>query len=278
MNRFPSFHQKRRYILSQSLKGLPGSMEHLLRLVEAPAASSLEEADKEEEIVLSPSAVTAEGSSSSADSEVAAAEPLALEPVPAAAAATPPPPPLDVPTERVTHVEFGALSFNADFDSGNIAKIEQQSDVDAAKKWKEIQHASSPQPDFRSPTTSGTWRSLAQNATNRTPRPPPLFKVWARADCEGTPFATRSRSWFAFSVRGASANRVLQFEISESARTTTLASPRSASATPLCHSPLPLDLPPLLPVVQSCPTRRSSFGTTCGPSSARCPRSRSGSH
>ena len=163
------------------------------------------EADKQ---LVNSSAETVEGSLSLVDSEIIV-EPPAPE-LPAAA------PPLDWPAdERVTHIELGGLRFNADYDSGNIARIVQRSDIEAATKWKEIQHANSPQPDFRSPTTSGTWRSLAQNATHRTPRPPALFTVWARADCEGTPVATRSRSWFAFSVRGASANRILQFEISE---------------------------------------------------------------
>ena len=47
----------------------------------------------------------------------------------------------------------------------------------------------------------------------RTARPPPFFTLWARADGEGTPHATRSRSWFCFSVKGAQAGRALQFEV-----------------------------------------------------------------
>ena len=130
------------------------------------------------------------------------------------------PPPMDVSedvspavVERVTHIELGGYTFNADFDSGNLARIEQRSEAEAAKRWKDHQLSSSPQPDFRSPSSAGTWRSIANAATQRTARPPPLFTLWTRADCEGTPHATKSRSWFHFSVRGAPVNRVLQFEI-----------------------------------------------------------------
>ena len=84
---------------------------------------------------------------------------------------------------------------------------------EAAKRWKDHQLSSSPQPDFRSPSSGATWRNIANAATQRTPRTPPLFTVWTRADCEGTANATKSRSWFHFSVRGAPANKVLQFEI-----------------------------------------------------------------
>ena len=118
-----------------------------------------------------------------------------------------------VAVERLMHVELGGLSFNADFDSGNLARIVQRSEPEAAKRWKEHQLSSSPQPDFRSPSSGTTWRNLANAATQRTPRTPPLFTVWTRADCEGTAHATKSRSWFHFSVRGAPANKVLQFEI-----------------------------------------------------------------
>ena len=39
------------------------------------------------------------------------------------------------------------------------------------------------------------------------------FTLHARSDCEGTPFATRSRTWFSFSVRGAAPGRTLNFEV-----------------------------------------------------------------
>ena len=106
------------------------------------------------------------------------------------------PPPMDVSedvspavVERVTHIELGGYTFNADFDSGNLARIEQRSEAEAAKRWKDHQLSSSPQPDFRSPSSAGTWRSIANAATQRTARPPPLFTLWTRADCEGTPHA-----------------------------------------------------------------------------------------
>ena len=115
---------------------------------------------------------------------------------------------------RLSDVELGGLIFNADFDSGNIAHVEQRSDAEAAARWREMQEANSPPRDFRASSGSPSWRStLTQNASHRTARPPPLFTLWTRADCEGTEYATRSRSWFHFSVRGATAGRALQFEI-----------------------------------------------------------------
>jgi hypothetical protein len=37
--------------------------------------------------------------------------------------------------------------------------------------------------------------------------------VWARADCEGTPHARKTRTWFCFSVRSAAPGRVLRIEV-----------------------------------------------------------------
>ena len=39
------------------------------------------------------------------------------------------------------------------------------------------------------------------------------YVIHARADCEGTPHATRSRTWFCFSVKGAEPGRTLSFEV-----------------------------------------------------------------
>ena len=39
------------------------------------------------------------------------------------------------------------------------------------------------------------------------------FALWTRADCEGSWCATRWRSWFSFSVRGATSGQVLRFEV-----------------------------------------------------------------
>ena len=116
---------------------------------------------------------------------------------------------------RVGPIEFGHLIINADFDGGNLARVSQRSDAEAAARWKEWQLSTSPPNDFRSPT-SATWRhytSQVNGEKQRSARPPPLFSLWSRADCEGTAHATRSRSWFAFSVRGANSGRTLQFEV-----------------------------------------------------------------
>jgi hypothetical protein len=42
---------------------------------------------------------------------------------------------------------------------------------------------------------------------------PDEFLLHARADCEGTPHATRSRTWFCFSIRGATTGRTLNLEV-----------------------------------------------------------------
>jgi len=39
------------------------------------------------------------------------------------------------------------------------------------------------------------------------------FTVWSRADCEGTPQQTKSRTWFSFSVRGAAPGRELAIDV-----------------------------------------------------------------
>ena len=39
------------------------------------------------------------------------------------------------------------------------------------------------------------------------------FVMWTRADCEGTPHATKSRTWFCFYVRGAVPGQELKFEV-----------------------------------------------------------------
>ena len=117
--------------------------------------------------------------------------------------------------DRISETELGGLTFNADFDSGNVVRVCQRSDAEAAARWKEYNLQGKPAEDFRNPSSDAhTWRSrLTQNGTHRTARPPPFFTLWARADGEGTPHATRSRSWFCFSVKGAQAGRALQFEV-----------------------------------------------------------------
>lgn len=39
------------------------------------------------------------------------------------------------------------------------------------------------------------------------------YMLWTRADCEGTAYATKSRTWFCFSVRGATPGQELVFEV-----------------------------------------------------------------
>ena len=39
------------------------------------------------------------------------------------------------------------------------------------------------------------------------------YVMWTRADCEGTSNATKSRTWFYFSVRGAVPGQELKFEV-----------------------------------------------------------------
>ena len=39
------------------------------------------------------------------------------------------------------------------------------------------------------------------------------FALWTARDCEGTPFETGCRTWFSFSVRGATPGRTLAFQI-----------------------------------------------------------------
>jgi hypothetical protein len=39
------------------------------------------------------------------------------------------------------------------------------------------------------------------------------YVMWTRADCEGTPNATKSRTWFCFSVRGALPGQELKFDV-----------------------------------------------------------------
>ena len=73
------------------------------------------------------------------------------------------------PAPCVRSQEVGGLVFDADFDSGNCARVEQRGELE--------------------------------------------FALWTRRDCEGTKFAARSRTWFCFSVRGASTGRVLQIEV-----------------------------------------------------------------
>ena len=39
--------------------------------------------------------------------------------------------------DRISETELGGLTFNADFDSGNVVRVCQRSDAEAAARWKE---------------------------------------------------------------------------------------------------------------------------------------------
>ncbi|XP_026175224.1 cytosolic carboxypeptidase-like protein 5 [Mastacembelus armatus] len=88
---------------------------------------------------------------------------------------------------------FGNIVFSSKFDSGNLAR------VDKVEKG-----SSSPSSD----TASGGSGPSGSNLV-----PDYEFNVWTQPDCAGTEHENGNRSWFYFSVRGASPGKVLKINV-----------------------------------------------------------------
>ncbi|TMS12762.1 hypothetical protein E3U43_017720 [Larimichthys crocea] len=88
---------------------------------------------------------------------------------------------------------FGNIVFSSKFDSGNLARVE-----------KVEKGGSSPSSDT-APSGSGPSGSNLS--------PDYEFNVWTQPDCGGTEHENGNRSWFYFSVRGATPGKILKINV-----------------------------------------------------------------
>nr|XP_020459286.1 cytosolic carboxypeptidase-like protein 5 isoform X1 [Monopterus albus] len=91
---------------------------------------------------------------------------------------------------------FGNIVFSSKFDSGNLAHVEKVEKVEKG--------SSSPSSD----TASGGSALLGSNIN-----PDYEFNVWTQPDCAGTEHENGNRSWFYFSVRGATPGKILKINV-----------------------------------------------------------------
>ncbi|XP_061602291.1 cytosolic carboxypeptidase-like protein 5 isoform X3 [Cololabis saira] len=88
---------------------------------------------------------------------------------------------------------FGNIVFSSKFDSGNLARVEK------VEKRK-----TSPPSDTASSGSSSSGGQLT---------PDYEFNVWTQPDCGGTEHENGNRSWFYFSVRGATSGKLMKINV-----------------------------------------------------------------
>uniref|UniRef100_A0A1A7XB80 Cytosolic carboxypeptidase-like protein 5 n=1 Tax=Iconisemion striatum TaxID=60296 RepID=A0A1A7XB80_9TELE len=88
---------------------------------------------------------------------------------------------------------FGTIVFSSKFDSGNLARVE-----------KVENGSTSPPSKSASGGSSGSGSHLTPDCE---------FNVWTQPDCAGTEYENGNRSWFYFSVRGATPGKLLKINV-----------------------------------------------------------------
>ncbi|CAO1366248.1 unnamed protein product [Diamesa serratosioi] len=87
---------------------------------------------------------------------------------------------------KLTDYECGGYTFNSNFDSGNLGRVEL----------------------VRSPTPIPST-----NTNSKEKLVDVEFNLWTRPDCYGTPFENQNRTWFYFSIRGGEKNQLIKFNV-----------------------------------------------------------------
>ena len=97
----------------------------------------------------------------------------------------------------VSEFDVGEFRFTANFDSGNLGRVEQVEGEDQL------------QPDL-SPTRRPSTSTLQNRCAGAEP-PTFHFRLWTRPDCQDTEFENGNRTWFFFGLEGGPPGAVVKF-------------------------------------------------------------------